>query len=201
MQRWRNSHPGCFSWEKYHDGADDNLNITSMTAYKSGLSNGLFDEHGYREIVEMRRERLDRLARRNHSPYGTIRNSISSWKRLINPGAFVVPNVPPSSRSILKIRLPPILKRNSTSTSPPMNMSIANTHGMNRLVSHAQDDPVRSSAAEAMKVLGWEGSHGLMAMAKEVRFGETHVKEFGRTPFASTANSVAEDMKDLPGKL
>ena len=154
-----------------------------MTAYEPGLSNGLFDKHGYHETVEMRRQSLDRLARRNHSLNGTIRNSISSWTGTVNPGAFTVPNVTTSPRSILKMSL------------------LANTHGMTRLASPTQDDPIRGSAAKAIKILGWEGSDGLIAVAKkEVRFGETQVKEFGRTPFSSTANSVTGDMKDLPDK-
>ena len=192
MQQLRDSHPESFMWEEYYDRADDSsrvfhYNINSMAVYNPRLSDGLYNEQGYSETVEMRRERLDRLARRNHSPNGTIRNSISSWTGLIIPGFSIVPAVATSLRSIPTMRLPSILKRNSTSN---------NMHGMTRLVSSKQDNSVRGSAAKALKVLGWEESDVLVAKAKkEVRFGDTQVKEFGRTPFASATNSVAGDMK------
>ncbi|MCJ1393469.1 hypothetical protein MMC18_006344 [Xylographa bjoerkii] len=209
------------SWDEVRDSFSDPANpfrdsLTPSTASGSRISEDIALDGGHQETAELRSERLDRLFRRSHSPAPSERHGINGHSF----GAFrngYSMDLLPSPRSNTLVPLPPILKRASTPTplftsrepfSPPPSSQMRlskNDSTLSRPLKSPLRSPLKSPLKSPHKQSGTMLSQNpsanflsatTLTTKKEVRFGGTQVKEFGRTPYASTVNSVAEEFKD-----
>ncbi|MCJ1381990.1 hypothetical protein MMC17_005102 [Xylographa soralifera] len=208
-------------WDEVRDGFSDPENpfrdsLASSTVSDSRIGNDTASEGGYQETTEAQSERLDRLFRRNHSPvplerhgfnnhsFGAVRNSYPmDW--LSGP------------RSATMMPLPPILKRASVPAplftgrdfpgSPPSaqikptqqdsSSSKPLKSPLRSLLKSPQKSPLKQSGTMSSTEAREDFSSTMASgTKKEVRFGGEQIKEFGRTPYASTVNSVMEELDD-----
>ncbi|MCJ1315958.1 hypothetical protein MMC15_001278 [Xylographa vitiligo] len=192
--------------------------LAPSTVSESQVGDDTASDSGYPETAEVRSERLDCLFRRNHSPalserhgfnghsFGAVRKNYPiDW--LSSPGSATM------------MPLPPILKRTSTpaplftgrdlpSSPPSAQMKPSKqVSSVGRPFNSPLKSPLKSQLKSPLKQSSAMYSQGTreaitpamgLGTKKEVRFGGEQIKEFGRTPYASTVNS---DMEEFEGHI
>ncbi|MCJ1285410.1 hypothetical protein MMC26_004750 [Xylographa opegraphella] len=201
------------SFRDHEDPFRDSL--APSTVSESPTGDDIASGGGYQETAEVRSERLDRLFRRNHSP-------VRSPSYGFNGKSFgpISKNYPMDwlsrPRSATMVPLPPILKRTSipeplsAGRDLPISPSSAQMKPLKqdsarKLLNSPMRSPQKSPLRSPIKRndnTSYQDSREELTSAmtsetkKGVRFGGEQIKEFGRTPYASTANSAMEDFDD-----
>ncbi|MCJ1397621.1 hypothetical protein MMC11_000817 [Xylographa trunciseda] len=208
------------SWDEVRDSFSDLENpfrdsLAPSTVSWSRFSDETASEGGYQETAEVRSERLDRMFRRSHSPVPSERHEINghSFDAIRDSYSMELLSSP---RSATMVPLPPILKRASIPAplltgqglSSPIRSAQRNPSKYDSSLTRPLRSPLKSPLKSPLTYSGAMPSRHTAenvvsvttsATKKEVRFGGEQIKEFGRTPYASTVNSAAEefDNQDL----
>ncbi|MCJ1421227.1 hypothetical protein MMC32_007589 [Xylographa parallela] len=197
--------------------------LAPSTVSESLIGDDTTSDGGYRETAEVRTERLDRLFRRTHSP-APLEHSPAPLERYgFNGHSFgAIRNSYPmdwlsSPRSSAMVPLPPILKRTSIPAPLSTGRDLPNSPRSAQVKPSTEDfslgrplnSPLRgllqSPLQSPRKQSGTVSGQGTRAdlpstigsgTRKEVRFGGEQIREFGRTPYASTVNSAVEEAQD-----
>ncbi|MCJ1407386.1 hypothetical protein MMC19_001457 [Ptychographa xylographoides] len=118
--------------------------------------------------------------------------------------------VPLNPRTAAVSPLLSVLKQSSAATPPFKEISGVGSSAMSRSISPVQRTrmqyPQRSCLDTSRGLSRTQGlmderAGGVVRPKKEVRFGECEIREFGRTPFASTANSVMSRSGSFIGSI
>ncbi|MCJ1437243.1 hypothetical protein MMC27_006629 [Xylographa pallens] len=194
--------------------------LAPSTVSESLIGDDTASDGGYRETTEVRTERLNRLFRRNHSP-APLEHSPAPLERYgFNGHSFgAIRNSYPMDwlsrpRSATTVPLPPILKRTSIpaplftgrdlpSSPPSVQMKSPKQYSsfgrpLNSPLRGLLKSPLESPLKQNDNIHGQGTREDLTSTMvpgtkKEVRFGGEQIKEFGRTPYASTVNSAMEE--------
>ncbi|MCJ1473472.1 hypothetical protein MMC13_002123 [Lambiella insularis] len=182
------------SRRSFADSSDaDGESRMSSTEFGSSIGEDSGSDRGFQGTLEATYARVGGSNPEDHESLPPLK--VEKFVDIISPsfGAIFMRDMPPSPQSILKNPVPSILKRPGMTASAPTGLNPSGSPKFSAVGSSSNSTQIRSSfeTENNSTETGERPSLDVIPrIRKEVRFGEAQIKEFGRTPFASTANSI-----------
>lgn len=179
------------SFEDSSDAGGDSR--TSSTDFGSSTGEDASSDGGYQETSEAVQPRSGHLNREYHDLFPPLK--VDKYVDVLGHGlgGIFMEDMPPSPREILQNPMPSILKKSADTASTFTGFK--NSGSLQSAVAGISSNNTQTRSLSTMQnsstvLSGYPSMDVTPRIRKEVRFGEAQIKEFGRTPFASTVNSV-----------